>query len=200
MGFAACRHVTSVKTHDWPDTCSEHVFCLSFFLKTRLNQVGRVHDTRNVQRPFNAVAFVGARSWRVRSSCLAYRKCQAEDFRCEVNGAGSGPCLPKSKRCDGYFDCRNHKDEENCGSAVNVSCPLDRFRCQNGQKCIDPKLKCDHQNNCGDNSDEENCSKYNGIINRLWSPRSLRRPQSSKGKIPMQFANSPVKLIAFDKL
>lgn len=92
--------------------------------------------------------------------CLAYRKCQTEDFRCEVNGLGSGPCLPKSKRCDGYFDCRNHKDEENCGPAINMSCPLDKFRCLNGQKCIDPKLKCDHQNNCGDNSDEENCSKW----------------------------------------
>jgi len=92
--------------------------------------------------------------------CLAYRKCQTEDFRCEVNGPSSGPCLPKHKRCDGYYDCRNHKDEENCGSAMNISCPLDKFRCLNGQKCIDPKLKCDHQNNCGDNSDEENCSKY----------------------------------------
>lgn len=91
---------------------------------------------------------------------VAYRKCQTEDFRCEVNGPGSGPCLPKSKRCDGYFDCRNHRDEENCGSAVNMSCPLDKFRCVNGQKCVDPKLKCDHQNNCGDNSDEENCSEY----------------------------------------
>lgn len=92
--------------------------------------------------------------------CLAYRKCQTEDFRCEVNGPGSGPCLPKTKRCDGYFDCRNHKDEENCGPSMNMSCPLDKFRCLNGQKCIDPKLKCDHQNNCGDNSDEENCSEY----------------------------------------
>lgn len=89
----------------------------------------------------------------------AYRKCQTEDFRCEVNGPASGPCLPKSKRCDGYYDCRNHKDEENCGPAMNMSCPLDKFRCLNGQKCIDPKLKCDHQNNCGDNSDEENCSE-----------------------------------------
>lgn len=103
--------------------------------------------------------------------CLAYRKCQTEDFRCEVNGPGSGPCLPKLKRCDGYFDCRNHKDEENCGSAMNMSCPLDKFRCLNGQKCIDPKLKCDHQNNCGDNSDEENCSEYYICIDiwRWWT-------------------------------
>lgn len=89
----------------------------------------------------------------------AYRKCQSDDFHC---GASTGPrsnnpCLPKEKRCDGYLDCRNGKDEQGC---PGVACRLNQFRCANGQRCIDTSLKCDHKNDCGDNSDEVGCSKY----------------------------------------
>lgn len=90
----------------------------------------------------------------------AYRKCQPDDFHCETNG----PCLPKSKQCDGYFDCRNKKDEEGCSTSHGISCALDQFRCANGQRCVDNFSKCNHRNDCGDNSDEENCcSKYKFI-------------------------------------
>ncbi|CAB3367800.1 Hypothetical predicted protein [Cloeon dipterum] len=85
-----------------------------------------------------------------------YRKCQADDFRC--GESGSGLCLPKSKRCDGYFDCRNRRDEEGCDPSAGVSCPLDQFRCANGLKCIDMRQKCDYRNDCGDNSDEQGCN------------------------------------------
>ncbi|XP_063240571.1 low-density lipoprotein receptor-related protein 2 [Bacillus rossius redtenbacheri] len=85
-----------------------------------------------------------------------YRKCQSEDFRCGRDG--TGPCLPKEKRCDGYYDCRSKRDEEGCGSLGGVSCPLDQFRCANGQRCVDLAKKCNHRNDCSDNSDEENCN------------------------------------------
>lgn len=89
---------------------------------------------------------------------IAYRKCNGDDFHCgDGEGAQSQPCIPKEKKCDGYFDCRNEKDEQGC---PGVSCRLDQFRCANGQRCIESQLKCDHRNDCGDNSDEIGCSKY----------------------------------------
>lgn len=84
----------------------------------------------------------------------AYRKCQADDFHCGTKA--SDPCIPKEKKCDGYFDCRSGRDEQDC---PGVSCRLDQFRCANGQRCIDSSQKCDHKNDCGDNSDEQGCSK-----------------------------------------
>lgn len=66
--------------------------------------------------------------------------------------------MPKEKRCDGYLDCRNGRDEDNCNGTT--SCRLDQFRCANGLKCIDASLKCNHKDDCGDKSDEQGCSKY----------------------------------------
>lgn len=90
---------------------------------------------------------------------VAYRKCQPDDFHCS-EALGGGPCLPKEKRCDGYYDCRNSRDEENCGPSHGTSCPITQFRCANGQRCVESFLKCNHRNDCGDNSDEEGCSEY----------------------------------------
>lgn len=88
-----------------------------------------------------------------------YRKCQQDDFHCGSGGVGpqSSPCVPKEKRCDGYYDCRSKKDEEGC---PGLSCSLDQFRCANGQKCIESAKKCDHHADCTDNSDEIGCSRF----------------------------------------
>ncbi|XP_026327983.1 low-density lipoprotein receptor-related protein 2 isoform X3 [Hyposmocoma kahamanoa] len=92
-----------------------------------------------------------------------YRKCQPDDFKCGVEGAGpgkvssQGPCIPKEKRCDGYLDCRTGKDEQNC-PGESLACRLDQFRCASGDKCVDTSAKCDHRDDCGDNSDEANCN------------------------------------------
>ena len=96
---------------------------------------------------------------------VAYRKCQTSDVFCNAPGGLapsdgsrlSGPCVPKEKRCDGYLDCRNGRDEEACSG---ISCRLDQFRCANGLKCIDAAFKCNHKDDCGDKSDEQGCSKY----------------------------------------
>ena len=96
---------------------------------------------------------------------LAYRKCQTTDVFCNQPGGLppsdgsrlSGPCVPKEKRCDGYLDCRNGRDEDHC---KGTACRLDQFRCANGMKCISASLKCNHKDDCGDNSDEQGCSKY----------------------------------------
>lgn len=94
------------------------------------------------------------------SVILAYRSCHEGDFTCEKHSTNNPTCIPIEKKCDGYYDCRNKRDEELCAASQGVICTLDQFRCANGQKCIDPKLKCDHNNDCGDNSDEAGCSKF----------------------------------------
>lgn len=89
-----------------------------------------------------------------------FRTCQPGDFYCTMGNNHSKPfCIPKEKRCDGYIDCRNGRDEEGCFSPPTLSCTLDKFRCAKGHRCIDASAKCNHRNDCGDNSDEENCSK-----------------------------------------
>jgi len=97
--------------------------------------------------------------------CFAvYRKCQDSDFRCGPEG--KAPCVPKEKRCDGYYDCRSQRDEEGCAQTGAV-CNLDQFRCANGQRCIEESLKCNHKNDCGDNSDEEKCGECSCVSLRI---------------------------------
>ncbi len=45
-----------------------------------------------------------------------YRNCETSDHKC-----GNGLCVPESKRCDGYFDCRDETDEAGC---TGVACML----------------------------------------------------------------------------
>lgn len=85
-----------------------------------------------------------------------YRKCQTDDFRC--GGTTPELCIPKEKRCDGYLDCRNEKDEEGCPT-TNPPCRLDQFRCNTTQHCVEQTARCNHRDDCGDNSDEAHCSK-----------------------------------------
>ena len=80
-----------------------------------------------------------------------YRTCNDDDVKC-----GNGLCVPKEKKCDGYFDCRDKSDENDC---PGTSCDLSEFRCANGEKCIAEFQKCNHRKECTDGSDEEDCSK-----------------------------------------
>lgn len=90
----------------------------------------------------------------INSFCSGYRTCQSKDFKCP-----SGICLAPEKKCDGFIDCRDGADEKECNFGVNVtSCTLDKFRCANGQGCIETVKKCDHRRDCSDGSDEKDCS------------------------------------------
>ena len=87
-----------------------------------------------------------------------YRKCQPDDFRCGNGTPDREHCLPKEKKCDGYYDCRNKKDEQDCPNNTNPPCRLDQFRCNTTHRCIDQTMRCNHKDDCGDGSDEEHCS------------------------------------------
>ncbi|XP_036005531.1 suppressor of tumorigenicity 14 protein homolog [Fundulus heteroclitus] len=61
-------------------------------------------------------------------------------------------CVSSNVTCDGWDDCGDRSDENNC------VCKSNTITCKNG-KCVSKFWKCDGIDNCGDKTDEMNCAK-----------------------------------------
>uniref|UniRef100_A0A672HVJ3 Suppressor of tumorigenicity 14 protein homolog n=1 Tax=Salarias fasciatus TaxID=181472 RepID=A0A672HVJ3_SALFA len=68
-------------------------------------------------------------------------------FQCRNN-----LCINTTLECDGYSDCGDDSDEENC------QCQEAQVKCKNG-RCKPKFWKCDGFDDCGDKTDEDNCDK-----------------------------------------
>ncbi|XP_053574891.1 low-density lipoprotein receptor-related protein 6 [Bombina bombina] len=82
-------------------------------------------------------------------SCGEPPTCSPSQFTCFT---GEVDCIPGDWRCDGFTECEDQSDEQNC-----PMCSDTQYQCASGQ-CIDAPLLCNGEANCQDKSDEKNCN------------------------------------------
>ena len=88
-----------------------------------------------------------SRSLTVLSAPSLSDGCATGEYRC-----ADGMCVLEDRRCDGFVDCDDYSDEDNC-----TECREGMYHCVNASKCIPFSQRCDYFNDCGDNSDEVDC-------------------------------------------
>lgn len=97
--------------------------------------------------------------------------CREDEFPCR-----NQECVPLSSRCNGYPDCRDRSDEENCPTLPPpssterpfhpITCAIGQRPCLSGNQCIYAQQWCNGRVDCNDLSDEAHCSKPEEILLR----------------------------------
>ena len=75
--------------------------------------------------------------------------CPETHYQCLYNGY----CLPVFTRCNDFYDCPLHEDEENCNM---YQCP-GHYRCSGSHACLHPSHVCDGLYQCPRSDDELFC-------------------------------------------
>ena len=75
--------------------------------------------------------------------------CPDTHYQCSNNGY----CLPVFTRCNDFYDCPLHEDEEGCDS---YTCP-GHYRCFGSEACLHPSHVCDGIYQCPRSDDELHC-------------------------------------------
>ena len=95
------------------------------------------------------ITFDGTYSFKVKKMS-SNETCPETHYRCpgEYND-----CLPVFTRCNGWYDCLHHEDEEDC---ENITCP-GFYCCFNSTVCVHADHLCDGCPHCPQHDDELLC-------------------------------------------
>ena len=146
-GAFACRNgqcVSYRKLCDMVSHCvddSDELVCEHYGSTTM-----EVRDTRSPV----LISFDGKQSFTVREMS-ANETCPDTHYRCpgEYNN-----CLPVYTRCNGWYDCMDHEDEEAC---EDMTCP-GFYRCFHSTVCVHADHLCDGWPHCPQHDDEWLCN------------------------------------------
>ena len=107
-----------------------------------------VFSFREIRSPVH-ITFDGMYSFKVKKMS-SNETCPQTHYRCpgEYND-----CLPVHTRCNGWYDCLRHEDEEDC---ENITCP-GFYRCFNSTVCVHGDHLCDGWAHCPQHDDELLC-------------------------------------------
>ncbi|XP_077869432.1 prostasin-like, partial [Saccoglossus kowalevskii] len=82
-------------------------------------------------------------------------QCQENEFKCVDS---DNECLPLALKCNGWQDCDDGFDEQNC----EIPCTDDEYKCTGSGGCIPGNWQCDGMPDCSDGSDELECGGDGG--------------------------------------